>query len=252
MCRHENPRIFCPVLFIAKRCTPLKNTIEILIIVILILFNSCKKDLNESEKNIVDQTETQQEEQFYFDCKKQLVNGIEFEACIKRPGIFTIKNSDGKLVYSHEDNPFDFEFSDFNGDGYSDIKMNYVSNTPGIQELLLFDVNSNEFREVKLFNKYPNSKKVKNSNIYYSYHGNGCADNDWGSELFKIVGNNIIELGKIQGLGCLENDKNGIYIYKINGSKKELLKYNKRKQGYWKEKWDFIEVYWTENKTKFN
>ncbi|APY09542.1 hypothetical protein BWZ20_00120 [Winogradskyella sp. J14-2] len=162
-----------------------------------------------------------------------------------------MKSSKGKVVYSNDNNPFDFEFSDFNGDGYSDIRMNYVSNTPGLQELLLFDIKSNEFKKVKTFNKYPNSKRIKDSDFYYSYHGSGCADNDWGSELFKIEGTQITELGKIQGLGCLENDTNGIYIYKVIGSEKELIKYIKREQGYWKEKWDFIEKYWTENKTKF-
>jgi len=229
----------------------LRKTIYITLIFILILYSSCKKDKDESEKNAIEQTKINQEDRFYFDCKKQIINEIEFEACIKRPGNFTIKNSERKIIYSHKDNPFDFEFSGFNGDEFPDIKMNYASNTPGLQELLLFDIKTNEFREVKSFNKYPNSKRINDSDFYYSYHGSGCADNDWGSELYKIVENEITELGKIQGLGCLENDKNGIYIYKVNGSKKQLLKYTKREQGYWKEKWDYIEKYWTENKTKF-
>ena len=229
----------------------MKQTFVIALIFILISFNSCKEVKNESKKNPVEQTEIDTEEKFYFDCKKQLINGNEFEACTKRPGIFTVKNSNGKVIYSHEDNPFDFEFSDFNGDGYSDIRMNYVSNTPGLQELLLFDVKSNKFKEVEKFNKYPNSVKIKDTDYYYSYHGSGCADNDWGSELFKINGTEIIEFGKIKGLGCLENDKNGIYIYKVNDTENKLLKYIKREQGYWKGKFKFIEEYWTSNKETF-
>lgn len=229
----------------------MRKAVKISIVLVLILISACKEQTENSKIPVIGQTETTQEEKYFFDCKTELINGIEFEACIKRPGTFTIKSSKGKVVYSNDDNPFDFEFSDFNGDGYSDIRMNYVSNTPGLQELLLFDIKSNEFKEVKTFNKYPNSKRIENSDFYYSYHGSGCADNDWGSELFKIEGTQITELGKIQGLGCLENDTNGIYIYKVIGSEKELIKYIKREQGYWKEKWDFIEKYWTENKAEF-
>ena len=220
-------------------------------ILILISLNACKKEVNDLKENLIEQTEIAVEEKFYFDCKKQFVNGIEYEACITRPGIFRVKNSNGKIIYIHEDNPFDFVFSDFNGDGYSDILMNYVSNTPGIQELLLFDVNTNKFEFVEFFNSYPNSKRINESNFYYSYHSNGCADNDWGSELYKLNETKIVPLGRIKGLGCLENDENGIYIYKLNGENEELLNYIKREEGYWSGKFDFIEQYWRENKEVF-
>jgi hypothetical protein len=199
----------------------------------------------------VEQTEIETEERYYFDCKKQLINGNEYEACIKRPGIFTVKNSNGQVIYSHEDNPFDFKFTDFNGDGYFDILMNYVSNSPGTQELILFNIKTNEFDAVEFFNSYPSSKRIKESNLYYSYHGSGCADNDWGSELYRLTGTSITLIGKIKGLGCLENDTNGIYIYKVNGTDEKLLNYTKREQGYWKGKYEFIDKYWTENTNKF-
>ncbi|WP_299684035.1 hypothetical protein [uncultured Dokdonia sp.] len=229
----------------------MKQTFIIALIFSLISFSSCKKEKNQLDKKLVEQTEIDTLNKFYFDCKEQIINGIEYEACIKRPGIFTIKNSNGKVIYSHEDNPFDFEFSDFNGDGYSDILMNYVSNTPGIQELLLFNIQTDKFEFVESFNSYPNSKRINKSHFYYSYHGSGCADNDWGSELYKLTETNITLLGKIEGLGCLENDTNGIYIYKVNENDEKLLKHIKREQGYWKGKYDFIAEYWTKNHKMF-
>ncbi|MDC1162586.1 hypothetical protein OAT18_04010 [Tenacibaculum sp.] len=129
--------------------------------------------------------------------------------------------------------------------------MNYTSNSPGIKELALFNIKTNKFDTVELFNSYPSSKRINESNLYYSYHGSGCADNDWGSELYRLAGTSIILLGKIKGLGCLEDDTNGIYIYKVNGDDKNLLNYIKRGQGYWKGKYDFIEKYWTENNSIF-
>lgn len=229
----------------------MKKTFVISLISVLILFSSCKKNDKSSGKKANEKTEIIKEQQFYFDCKKQMINGVEFEACIQRPGNFFIKSSDGKIIYSDKDNPFDFEFSDFNGDGYSDIRMNYVSNTPGIKQLLLFDIQSNEFKEVKTFNKFPNSIRIEETNFYYSYYGSGCADNDWKSELYKLNGTEITVLGKIKGSGCLENDTTGIYIYKVNGNTEKLLNYTKREQSYWKEKYEFIKEYWTENKNQF-
>ncbi|EPR69896.1 hypothetical protein ADIWIN_3968 [Winogradskyella psychrotolerans RS-3] len=229
----------------------MKQTFVIALIYILISFNSCKEVKNEPKKSLVEQTEIDVEEQFYFDCKKQLINGIEYEACIKRPGIFTIKNSKEEVVFSQEENPFDFEFNDFNEDGYIDVIMNYATNSPGHQDLLIYDKDKDIFSKVESFYNYPNAKKIGESNLYYSYHASGCADNDWGSELYELTGTNITLLGKINGLGCLENDTNGIYIYKVNGDDEKLLKYIKREQGYWKGKYDFIAKYWTENKNKF-
>ncbi|WP_348717897.1 hypothetical protein [Tenacibaculum sp. 190130A14a] len=213
----------------------------------LIVFCSCKKQ-HETPKNDV---KAALEERYFFDCKKKTINGTLFEACIKRPGNFTVVNAKGETVYQNKENPFDFEFSDFNGDGYSDIKMNYVSNTPGLQELLLFDKESNSFVEVQSFNKFPNSKRIQETEFYYSYRGAGCADYDWKSELFKITESQITVYGIIKGFSCLENETNGIYIYKIIDSEKKLLKYIKRDHGNWNKKWDFIEKYWTENLTKF-
>jgi hypothetical protein len=199
----------------------------------------------------VEQTELGKKIEDYIDCKKQIINEFEFEACIKRPGTFIVKNSGDEIIYNQEENPLDFKFYDFNEDGYADILLNYATNSPGHQDLLLYDEKKNKFDFVESFYNFPNSKKIKESNLYYSYHGNGCADFDWISELYGLNGTIITELGKIKGFGCLDNVENGIYVYKVNGNDEKLLNYTKREQGYWKGKFEFIEEYWSENKNIF-
>lgn len=183
--------------------------------------------------------------------KKEVINNIEFEAYLKRPESLTIKTSDGKIIYIHKGNPADFEFIDFNGDSFKDIILSYPSNYL-FQELLLFNPKSNSFEFVKSFSKYPYSKRIGKTNFYYSYQGNGCAQNDWESNLYQLKDTTILEKGRIKGLGCLKNDSNGIYIYRINNGNDKLLKYIKRSEGYWDDKWEFMDKYWNKNYLKFD
>lgn len=203
------------------------------------------------EKSEIGQIEEIQEEKFYFDCKKEPINGIEFKACIKRPGNFTIVNSDEKLIYEHEDNPAAFEFSDFNGDGFSDILLDYLTNVPGIKELLIFNPKKNGFEKIEDFPNFPSAIKIKGTDFYYSYHRSGCADSNWDSDLFKIIDNKAIRFGNINGIGCGIDEANGIYINKVNDQKLEQIKFIPREEGYWDGKWEFIEKYWNENYNKF-
>jgi len=217
----------------------------------MISFSSCKKGKNESEKNLIKQTEINTEERIYSNCKKQIINGIEFEACINSPGVFTIKNSIEKIVYSHKDNPSEFKFKDFNEDGYSDIVLEYITNTPGTDELILFNKQTNSFEKVIDFMNFPSAIKIKNSELYYSYHKSGCADSNWDSDLFKIKESKAIRIGNIHGIGCGIDEKNGIYINRVRDKKVQLIKFIEHEEGYWDGKWNFIEKYWNENYKKF-
>jgi len=207
--------------------------------------------MNKSKKNTVGQTKFDKEEKYYFDCKKQTIHGIEFEACIKRPEIFTVKNSNGKVVYSLEDYPADFKFADFNEDGYADIILGYLTNTPETNELILFNKETNSFDKVMDFMNFPSAIKIKNSEFYYSYHKSGCADSNWDSDLFQIIENKAIRIGNIHGIGCGIDEKNGVYINRVKNKEVQLIKFIEREEGYWDEKWDFVKRYWSENYKKF-
>jgi len=254
--------LFIPTLY-SIRIKKLGKVKFILIGLASLVLVSCN-DQNKSELEIRErlskfqETETvaeneyksKQEEQSYFGFKKEVINNIEFEAYLKRPENLTIKTSDGKIIYIHKGNPADFEFIDFNGDSFKDIILSYPSNYL-FQELLLFNPKSNSFEFIKSFSKYPSSKRIGKTNFYYSYHGNGCAQNDWESNLYQLKDTIILEKGKIKGLGCLENDSNGIYIYRINNGNDRLLRYIKRNEGYWNGKWEFMDKYWNKNYKRF-
>lgn len=220
-----------------------------IVLIITLLFSCQKKNVNQIKTESKKELEIE-EEQFYIDCKEEVINGIKFKACLKRPGLFTIENSKKEIIYKQE-TPSEFKFSDFNEDGYLDIILEYLTQTPGSDELLLFNKKSNSFEKVIDFMVFPSAIKIKNSELYYSYHKSGCADSNWGSDLFKIENNKAIRIGNMQGIGCGIDEESGIYINKVFEGNLKLVKYIKRDEGYWDGKWEFIEKYWTENYKSF-
>lgn len=144
-----------------------------------------------------------------------------------------------------------FEFEDFDGDGITDIRLNYLSNTPGITDLVMFDAKALNFRLVTDFDDYPDPLPVAGTKYYYSYHRSGCADENWGSELFYIENFKAIAIGEIEGIGCEDEERNGIFIYRLNGEERKEIKAITRKPGYYKDKWEFIDKYWRSNYKKF-
>ncbi len=198
-----------------------------------------------------EQIEISKEKPLYLDCKKQIINEIKFNACIKRPGVFTIRDSNGKVIYNHSSSPAGFEFSDFNEDGFPDVLLDYITNVPGIKELLIFNPEKNNFSKIEDFENFPSAIKIKGTHYYYSYHRSGCADSNWDSDLFEIIENKAIRHGNIRGIGCGVDEMNGIYINKINNKVINQIKFIKREEGYWDGKWEFIEEYWNKNYEKF-
>ena len=164
-----------------------------------------------------------------------------------------IENDKGKLIYKDDTySPFQ-EFIDFNGDGYKDILIEYMTNVPGVKDLLLYDKAEKTFKKVIDLQDYPSAVRIKQSKYYYSYHRSGCADSNWDSDLFYIENYRTVKIGSISGRNC-ENSgiDDGIYIYSFKNEKKMQVKKLPisilRKHA---DKWEFIAKYWAQNLKRF-
>lgn len=153
-----------------------------------------------------------------------------------------------------------YELTDFNKDGNSDLLLTYFGNNSSY-DLYLFDVKTNEFKNLEGFDRFPEAIQLKtNPKYYYSYHRVGCADMNWVSDLFYIDNFKTIQIGHIYGQGCdyeVKENPQVIEIFKVLGNNEENKKLIK-KHPYEKivpengDKWDFIEKYWNNNYKKFN
>ena len=145
-------------------------------------------------------------------------------------------------------------FVDFNGDGYKDILIDYMTNVPGIEDLLLYDKAQRTYKKVVNFQDFPDPKRIANSAYYYSYHRSGCADMNWDSDLFYIKNYKAVKIGNISGNQCgNEYINEGLYISKMVEGKKigvNKLPINILKQ-YKDSKWGFIKRYWQRNYKSF-
>ncbi|MBS1525421.1 MAG: hypothetical protein JST19_07220 [Bacteroidetes bacterium] len=189
------------------------------------------------------------------------INGEVYKAVYNHNGTLLILNHVGKPVFStnkktlYDEGFWKLEFKDFDGDGYKDVVVEYYSNVPDCQDLILYDKQTRRFVLIKDFPDFPAPVHLKGTNLYYSYHRSGCADNNWDSDLFKIVNFKIVKIGNISGQDCVDPpDKPGIFICKING-KNELLvkKYPLSEiENFKYSKWGFIAWYWKRNCYNFN
>jgi len=162
----------------------------------------------------------------------------------------TIKR-DQKITFS--DTLIDFydsgEFSDFNGDGHTDLLTFRHTNTTWNQ-LYLYDPTLANYKHIEGFRQYPNSLPVHNSTgLYYSYRKNGCADANWFSDLLIIEDNRIKKLARINGIGCPRNaEKPRIDIQVFHGDESfsvlETIPLDTIDsiEG---NKWKFISSYWS-------
>ncbi|AYL96491.1 hypothetical protein [Mucilaginibacter celer] len=153
----------------------------------------------------------------------------------------------------HEFGIWEMKFIDFNKDGYKDILIQYVSNTPNDNNLYLYNKHRHNFIEVNNFRNFAYAAGLGSNNLYYSYERAGCGDLNWNSYLFKIVNFQAIPIGFISGLGCNGDEKMGIFIFKINRTKEKLIReYPIDKIDKYKSyKWGFIKQYWKTNYRKF-
>ncbi len=145
-----------------------------------------------------------------------------------------------------------FITKDFNADGCLDLQISYLTNTPGIYDIALFDRKQRKFQLIENMQNFPEPVRVGSTGYYYSYHRSGCADANWDSDLFKIEKNKAVCYGNISGLGCEDEEKNGIFISRVKGDQLTLIKEIKRSHGFYADKWDFIDDYWRKNYFKFH
>lgn len=177
------------------------------------------------------------------------IDGISYTAIFRTDDLFYILDSKENIVFKSKDYYRFFEFTDFNDDGKKDLMFSYLGNNP-IKDLILYDIKNRIFIPVKNFKDFPEATRIKGTKYYYSYHRSGCADMNWDSDLFYIENFSAIKLGNISGRECDNRDeKNGVYIHKLNGNKKELIEIKDINDvhKFKNDKWDFINDYWTKN-----
>jgi hypothetical protein len=180
-----------------------------------------------------------------------IVDGVRYKAICYTNEDVVIKNLKGSIVFkvnSFDDASFSkLSFTDFNGDGYKDLLIEYMTNVPAICNLALYDKASKKFVRVNGFDRYPEPHRLANTKVFYSYHRSGCADMNWDSDLFIIRNFKPVKLGNINGAECGDSGiKDGIYINKVVNDKNILYKqlpintitkYKNYKSGFIKSYW---------------
>lgn len=153
-----------------------------------------------------------------------------------------------------DDAASEFAFEDFDRDGFQDIRLDYMTNVPNINDVLLFDAKTDMFRMIDDLKRYPTATALVGTPYYYSYHRSGCADMNWDSDLFYIDNYKTYRIGNIEGRQCGDaRVKDGIYISTVSGEEETLLETMPIDtiDSYEDYKWGFIKDYWTRHYKKF-
>lgn len=163
----------------------------------------------------------------------------------------------GDTIVKSEDYYFNADFVDIDEDGYKDIRIYFVNNTPNQCDNYLFVKDSKTFKIIEDCDL--DIHKIKGSQFYYSYNRAGCADMNWESYLSKIENYKLVDYGYIYGKGCdeIKDNLRVIEIYKFGNSETDdkilvkKLPYRKYIPEF-SDKWDFIEKYWKQNLKTFD
>ena len=213
----------------------------LLFLLTIALFSSC----NKQEKETVKPKEPPK--QIILSSDSTEISGEKYRAFYTDNDAFFVLNQKNDTLFSGKDFSQNFDFDDFDKDGYEDIRFHYLANIP-TEDLLLFDPLKKTFKKVENFDNYPEPVKIGETKYYYSYHRSGCADLNWDSDLFYIQDFKAVKIGNIAGYDCGNRDiKNGIYIYKFQGEKETLFETLpiETLAKYKNNKWDFFLGYWT-------
>jgi hypothetical protein len=164
---------------------------------------------------------------------------------------YVLKSNHDTVLNLSQADYFDFQFKDFNKDGYKDVYLDWGGNTPDRYTLYLFIPSTAKFKELRNFSDFPSANSVSGTSYYYSYYPSGCADDAWGSHLFYIKDYSAIKIGKIKGDGCGIDDH--IDIFKVVNNKESLIKRLPLNtvEKYKDKKWGFIKEYWNKNYKSF-
>jgi hypothetical protein len=183
--------------------------------------------------------------------KTALINGKRYIGHFDYSNFYVLNSKQDTILNFSNENLVGFEFKDFNKDGNQDIFLEWGGNMPDRYSLYVFVSLTGGFKELQHFSDFPSAASIKGTKYYYSYYRAGCADNAWGSHLFYVKNYKAIKVGNIKGEGC--GIKDGIYIYKVSGDMKELVKTLPLNtiEKYKDYKWGFIKQFWTKNYSSF-
>lgn len=227
------------------------------IISLFILLISCKNAVSKSNNFVSNKTSNKVKTPQFKEIKSDTLTVNNSKFTIKQfkeenlSFSLVILNEKFDTIYKHNDLIDEYKIIDFNGDEYQDIELDYISNMPGIIDVLIFDKKKNKFLIVDNLQDFPSPQKINKTNYFYSYHRSGCADYNWDSDLFYISNYKCFKIGNISGRGCGYEKRNGIFINKIVNEKEVEINWIKRDSGYYEDKWKFIEEYWAKNYLKF-
>jgi hypothetical protein len=181
-----------------------------------------------------------------------IVNDKKIKIQLTDKNVFYIL-SENDTIKEDDYYPSDITFFDFNEDGLIDIKISFLSNTPGFCDIYMYNKSIDFYHKVNGLNNIFEPQKLNGTEYYYSYSRNGCADENWISELFKIKDNNVIKIAQIQAIACeSDNKKVGIYVFIYHDE--NLILYQMLKFSeiipFENNKFKFIENYWLKNADK--
>jgi len=182
------------------------------------------------------------------------INGRQVIAHCTSDLFLFILNENGDTLFKAPEMFPDFRFEDFNHDGFDDIRVFYMGNVPGFENLILYDPLLKRFKIVDGFNNFPDPERIKGTKFYYSYVRAGCADLNWVSNLFYLSDFQAVHIATIYGEGCVDaRSKKGMYIYKIDNDAKKLTKKLSIDiiENYKDYKWGFLKSYWSKHYKEF-
>jgi hypothetical protein len=116
----------------------------------------------------------------------------------------------------------EIKYSDFNGDGYTDILFELALGKSNIHnEIFLFSKATGKFRQLMHAESFPDPERVE-ANLYTSFSAGGCAALNQIERLFYIKDYNIIEIASMEIIQC-GYEENGSFIYSGIDDKRKLL-----------------------------
>ncbi len=183
-----------------------------------------------------------------------VIDNMLYRASISSDYSLQIKDSTETVVFTLNNTYPNFEFRDYDQDGYKDLIISHISNVPGREDRIRYNPNLERFILIEGFSDYPNALRIEGTKYLYSYHRSGCADKNWDSDLFYIENHQTVKIGNIAGRECDDDGvEDGIYIYKLHQDKLDLIQtihidtINK----YQDYKWGFIADYWNKKYLEF-
>ena len=227
-----------------KRCTQLMLTYKTILIA-LSLLSFVATTLGQQKRAMVPDTSA-------YAISTETVKGKKYVGFLTDRGFFLTDSKKQVIVFQPGDY-FTWEFKDLDGDGREDIFLDLGGNTPERYDLLL-GISAENYRKIEGFDLFPAPIPINGTKYYYSYHKSGCADMNWGSDLFFLRNFKAVRIGSIAGYQCEDSGiKDGLYIYKYTGTSKKLqqtLQIQTLKK-YKDFKWGFIAEFWTRNWKRF-